>query len=84
MYEAYVYVSSFGLRPMAVVQSAVLHAAALAPATFTFTPHTGGICVRIYFSFMSLLGVFSTSPILVTNNSKFGVPKLIRLKVICN
>ena len=45
---------------------------------------TGAICVRIYFAFMVMVGVCSTSPILVKNNPKFGVPKLIRLKVICN
>ncbi len=45
---------------------------------------TGAICVRIYFSFMVMVGVCSTSPILVKNNPKFGVSKLIRLKVICN
>ena len=45
---------------------------------------TGAICVRIYFAFMVMVGVCSTCPILVKNNPKFGVPKLIRLKVICN
>ena len=44
----------------------------------------GAICVRIYFAFMVMVGVCSTCPILVKNNPKFGVPKLIRLKVICN
>ena len=44
----------------------------------------GAICVRIHFSFMAMVGVCSTFPILVKNNPKFGVPKLIRLKDIGN
>ena len=45
---------------------------------------TGTICVRIYFPYMDMVGVCSTSPTLVKNNPKFGVPKIFRLKVIDN
>jgi hypothetical protein len=51
---------------------------------YNFVLNSGAICVRIYFAFMVMVGVCSTCPILVKNNPKFGVPKLIRLKVICN
>ena len=40
--------------------------------------------MRIHLPYMDMLGVCSTSPILVKNNPKFGVPKIIRLKVIGN
>ena len=52
--------------------------------TNILTPGAEAICVRICFAFMVMVGVCSTSPILVKNNPKFGDPKLIRLKVICN
>ena len=43
---------------------------------------SGAICVRNYFPYMDMVGVCSASPILVKNNPKFGVPKIIRLRVI--
>ena len=44
----------------------------------------GDLHENILLSFMGMLGVCSTSPILVKNNPNFGVAKIIRLKVIDN